>query len=111
MSRQPLTNKEWFDRAERGTSGDQVHDILYDWKANLAELEARNAELESKISEFIYGEDNPNWISPDKAKINELQAVVDAAHLYSSPHTRLGAVAQLKHIHTQTAKHATLEGE
>jgi len=27
-----LTLEQWFRVAERGISGDQIHDILYDWK-------------------------------------------------------------------------------
>ncbi len=45
-----------------------------DVKREFERLKKRIAELESKISEFIYGEDNPDWISPDQTKIAELQA-------------------------------------
>jgi hypothetical protein len=32
---------EWFAIVERGTSGDQVYDILYSWKAERDELQRK----------------------------------------------------------------------
>jgi len=31
--------EDWFKRAENGTSGDMVHDILYSWKEDLKRFE------------------------------------------------------------------------
>ena len=33
--------KEWYERAERGTSGDMVFDILRDWKKEREQLAAK----------------------------------------------------------------------
>lgn len=36
-----MNNKEWFDHCiKNGTSGDQVFDILKDWKASVEDLKA-----------------------------------------------------------------------
>ena len=32
------TLKGWFDITQKGTSGDMVYDILYDWKKDREEL-------------------------------------------------------------------------
>jgi hypothetical protein len=40
---------EWFVMAKRGTSGDQVYDILYAWKAQ----NTRNKEICVRLMEFL----------------------------------------------------------
>ena len=52
-----FTLDKWFEIIERGTSGDQVHDILYDWKADAQRNEKRIKELEmynSAIDQMNY---------------------------------------------------------
>lgn len=41
--------EKWFEITERGTSGDQVSDILYSWKKDRAELEATIAAYENDL--------------------------------------------------------------
>lgn len=40
------TLDSWFEQARRGTSGDMVDDILYDWKEDKSALHTRVVELE-----------------------------------------------------------------
>lgn len=40
------TFESWFEQAKRGTSGDMVDDILYDWKEE-------REELAKTVTEFI----------------------------------------------------------
>ena len=53
-----LSLNDWFEVIKRGTSGDQVIDILYSWKAQLDELErgltARECEWEYQNDEGYY---------------------------------------------------------
>lgn len=44
--------EQWQEIADRGTSGDQVHDILADWKANNIFLHSRITELETAMYEI-----------------------------------------------------------
>lgn len=34
------TLQQWYDRCDKGTSGDMVYDILRDWKEEKEKLEA-----------------------------------------------------------------------
>ena len=42
----------WFEITSRGTSGDQVMDILYSWRADKEQLMQRIAQLEEKIPQL-----------------------------------------------------------
>jgi len=51
------TLNEWFERADRGTSGDMVFDILHDWKKDqehLINLIDPNKLNEEKIENEIH---------------------------------------------------------
>ena len=67
--------KEWFERAESGTSGDQVHDILYDWEASNKKYASRIKELEKENTAW----QNQNLLEQcnDQAdRIKELEAQI-----------------------------------
>ena len=84
------TLDEWFEIVSRGTSGDQVHDILYSWKkdrANFAALQAeldaaraRIAELETddELNRKLIGSITKQF-DKARARIAELEAEADAA--------------------------------
>jgi len=46
------TYGQWIDIVDRGTSGDQVMDILASWKVNAYKLLEDNHKLESRIAEL-----------------------------------------------------------
>ena len=53
------TYGQWIDIVDRGTSGDQVMDILASWKVNAYKLLEDNHKLESRIAEL---EAERRWI-------------------------------------------------
>jgi hypothetical protein len=48
----------WFECVKRGTSGDQVYDILYSWKNDREKLLLKNKELQQKFEEM-----KQRWLS------------------------------------------------
>lgn len=49
----------WFEITSRGTSGDQVTDILYDWKADREQLLQQIAKLEFDARWILVSESLP----------------------------------------------------
>ena len=71
-----LTEKldEWYERAEHGTSGDMVYDILKDWKAQLAKCQqAIRQEVYKEIGELL---DNAEMNSTAGTRLPTLERMI-----------------------------------
>lgn len=67
------TYGQWIDIVDRGTSGDQVMDILASWKVNAYKLLEDNHKLESRIAEL---EAERRWIPVSERLPKEKQSVL-----------------------------------
>ena len=85
------TYGQWIDIVDRGTSGDQVMDILASWKVNAYKLLEDNHKLESRIAEL---EAERRWIPVGERLPEDGESVliaVDSAfapycHVYEAFH-------------------------
>jgi len=100
------TYGQWIDIVDRGTSGDQVMDILASWKVNAYKLLEDNHKLESRIAEL---EAENNRLA--ELLHNELSSVEIATDLGNKRWTALNKIYQYGEKHnTNWCKRIAQEG-
>ncbi len=77
------SQEDWCKKAERGTSGDMVSDILHDWKLEREFLLAELDKMEERVKGLEYAlalerNNNRNWIVRCEQAEARLQKLVEA---------------------------------